>query len=524
MNIGSALGNSKLWRNLHWPGLGLALAGLSAGVVSGQWGAVPMVLIIIGLALILFWVLLMVTAKEFWRSRSTQAGTNALIAVTAMVLILTLLNFLVARYPQRVDLTENQIFSLAPQSEEVVRALDQPVKAYLFSPTKLAPVENVLKNYESLSENFSYEFVNPVQQPGLVRELGMKDPGDLILQTQGEGPAAQNQFVQNIATEQFSESDLTNALARINSGETEKVYFLEGHGELDLTQLELAQELLSDRGYDTEAFNLAAAINSGGALPEDASAVIIAGPQRSLLTPEVTALKDYLAQGGGLILLIDPNTDPGLDALLQDWGVTLDDRLIIDGSGGLGVDATGGVVGFGPTAPLVNRYGNHPITEDFGNGNSFFPSSRAVNLAEAVGVDATPLLITNEQSWAENDVESQVQFDPSRDLKGPLSLGAALSKPATGSTEGQSRLVVIGNSSFATSSILSQQLNRDVLINSIIWAGQRQGEILSISAKELTDRRLLLGQVRGNLVALVAVLLLPLAGFGAAGFLWWQRR
>ena len=518
MKTGSALGKSKIWRNLVWPGIGLTMAGLSAGVVSGQWGAVPMVLMILGLALVLFWVLLMVTAKEFWRSRSTQAGTNALIAVTAMVLILALLNFLVARYPQRVDLTENQIFSLAPQSKEVVRALDKPVKAYIFTPGKLAPVENVLKNYQSLSENFAYEFVNPVQQPGLVKELGMKDQGDLILQTEGK-----NQFVQNIATEQFSESDLTNALARINSGETEKVYFLEGHGELDLTQLALAQELLNDRGYESELFNLAATINSGGSIPDDASAIVVAGPQRGLLAPEVTALKDYLAKGGGLLLLVDPNTDPKLDALLKDWGVTLDDRLIIDGSGGLGVDATGGVVGFGPTAPLVNRYGNHPITEDFGNGNSFFPSSRAINLAEATGVDATPLLITNEQSWAEKDVESQVQFDPSRDLKGPLSLGAALSKPAT-SAEGQSRLVVIGNSSFATSNILSQQLNRDVLINSVIWAGQREGEILSISAKELTDRRLTLTPIRANMVALVAVLLLPLAGFGAAGFLWWKRR
>ncbi len=518
MKIGSALGKSKFWRKLLWPGIGLTLAGLSAGVVSGQWGAVPMVLIILGLALVLFWVLLMVTAKEFWRSRSTQAGTNAIIAVTAMVLILALLNFLVARYPQRVDLTENQIFSLAPQSKEVVRSLDQPVKAFLFTPIRLAPVENVLKNYAQLSENFSYEFVNPVQQPGLVKELGMKDQGDMILQTEGR-----NQFVQNIAQEQFSESDLTNALARINSGDLEKVYFLEGHGEHDLDQLALAVELLSDRGYESETFNLAAALNTGGNIPEDASALVVAGPQRGLLAPEVAALKTYLAQGGGLLVLVDPNTDPKMDSLLRDWGVTLDDRLIIDGSGGLGMDATGGVVGFGPTAPLVNRYGNHPITEEFGNGNSFYPSARAVNLAEATGVDATPLLITNDQSWAEKDVESQVQFDPSRDLKGPLSLGAALSKPSTGA-EGQSRLVVIGNSSFATSNILSQQLNRYVLLNSIIWAGQREGEILSISAKELTDRRLTLTPIRANLVALTAVVLLPLAGFGAAGFLWWKRR
>lgn len=527
MSIGTALSKSKLWRRLIWPGIGLVVAGISAGVVSGQWGSAPMVMLIFGLALVLFWILLMVTAQSFWQQRSTQANTNALVTVVAMVLILALVNFVAARYPQRVDLTENQIFSLAPQSRQVVQQLDQPVEVYVFSPAKIAPIDNVLNNYRRSNEkNFSYRFVNPTQQPGLASELGVKDVGDLVLRVGAPGqPGTVNrtQFIQNIEQEAFSESKLTNALSRINRDQVDRVYFLEGHGEHDPGQLSLAVELLNGRGYDSEPLNLAAALNRGDSIPDDASVIAIAGPQRGLLPTEVTALKQYLDQGGSLLLLLDPNTDPQLTPLLQDWGVSLDDRLVIDGSGGLGVDATGGVVGFGPTAPLINRYGDHPITQDFGSGNSFFPMTRAINLAEATGVNATPLLITNEQSWAERDVESQVQFDPSRDLKGPLSIGAALSRPAP-QAQGQSRLVVIGNSSFATNNILSQQLNQDVLVNSIVWLSQREGEVLSISPRELTDRRLVLTPVRANLVALLALLLLPLAGFGTAGWLWWQRR
>ncbi|NJN30056.1 MAG: GldG family protein [Synechococcales cyanobacterium RM1_1_8] len=384
MNIGAAIGKSKFWRRLLWPGIGLAVAGLSAGVVSGQWGALPMVLIIAGLALVLFWLLLVATSQAFWRSRATQAGTNALIAVTAMVLILGLLNFLIARYPQRIDLTENQIFSLAPQSKAIVQGLEQPVRAYVFSPTKLPPVENVLKNYRELnSEKFSYEFVNPLQQPGLVQELGMKDPGDVILQVSepaqdspgspGSIGGDRTQFVQNIQQETFSESKFTNALRRLARDQVEQIYFLDGHGEHRIEELSVAVSLLQDRGYESQPLNLAALLNQGQGIPEDASAIVVAGPQRGLLEPEVAALKAYLDQGGGLMLLIDPNTDPKLTPLLQEWGVNLDDRLIIDGSGGLGVDATGGVVGFGPTAPLVSRYGNHPITADFGSGNSLYP-------------------------------------------------------------------------------------------------------------------------------------------------------
>jgi ABC-type uncharacterized transport system involved in gliding motility auxiliary subunit len=67
------------------------------------------------------------------------------------------------------------------------------------------------------------------------------------------------------------------------------------------------------------------------------------------------------------MLLIDPRTSPRLGSLLDDWGVTLDDRIVLDTSG------TGQLVGLGPAAPLVTQYPDHPITSDFGNGRSFFP-------------------------------------------------------------------------------------------------------------------------------------------------------
>jgi len=44
--------------------------------------------------------------------------------------------------------------------------------------------------------------------------------------------------------------------------------------------------------------------------------VVVAGPQRSLFDQEVKALSDYLNQGGSL-LMIDPNTNPGMESLLK---------------------------------------------------------------------------------------------------------------------------------------------------------------------------------------------------------------
>lgn len=509
---------AKSVQYLVWVGVSLFFVGLSAGLVSGAWGAAPMVLMILGLALIAFWILLQVTAQGFWMKRSTQVGTNALVATAAMLIILGLTNVLVARYPQQVDLTENQILSLAPQSREVVKGLEEPVKAYIFTPDKAPQVDNLLGNYARINpDKFSYEFVDPVQAPALVQAFNLKDPGDIYLDTGSRKP-----FVQNIFREPFSESKITNALARLKSDRVDSVYFLQGHGEHTPEQISQALELLGDRNYDVQPINLAEQLNSGQGLPDAASVVIVSGPQRSLFAEEVKALGSFVDGGGGLLLLIDPNTDPKLNPLLSSWGVSLDDRLIIDGSDALGLNATGGVVGLGPTSPLVTRYGDHPITASFGNGISFYPLSRAINIQERSGIEATPLLLTNEQSWAEKDIEAQVQFNAERDQQGPLILGAALSKPGDG--EQESRLVVIGNASFVTNGPVQQQLNPDVFANAITWLSQRENEVLSISPREMTNRRLVLSPLKGNGVAFFAVLLLPLIGFGSAGFLWWQRR
>ncbi len=54
---------------------------------------------------------------------------------------------------------------------------------------------------------------------------------------------------------------------------------------------------------------------------------------RSLLESEVKILQDYLNRGGNLLLMIDPITNPKIDNLLKEWGITLDNRLAVDLSG-----------------------------------------------------------------------------------------------------------------------------------------------------------------------------------------------
>lgn len=541
--------NIKYLKYLFWLGPMLVLAGLTAGAVAGSWSAVPIALIILGIVVIGLWLLFISqfepskTRPGFWRRRSTQAGTNALIATVAVLVILGLINFLGARYPARLDLTENQQFTLAPETQQVVKNLKQPTKVWVFDPQQSSQDRELLESYRRQNPQLSYEFVNPNSQPSLVERLEVKKAGDVVV----EVPAAnRKQFVQSVNDqERLSEAKLTNAIAQVTGNQQATIYFIQGHGErpIEESQAAISQAAkgLQDRGYVVKPLNLA----ETSTFPKDASVVVLAGPQKALLKPEVDALNNYVKQGGNLLVMVDPTVDPGLEGLLAPWGVTLDPRVVIDNSGR--------VVNLGPADVTVTQYGDHPITKDFANSLSFFSAARPVDVKQTPGITATPLFFTSDRVWAESDLKKQpVQFDAQSDRKGPLVLGFALSRPVEAAkptpspspkaspgaqaspspspsptseaNKKESRLVVIGNSSFAADGYYNQAVNGDVFLNSVRWLSQEGQQTLSVRPKETKNRRITLNSQQANLVAWLALVILPLIGFGTAATVWWRRR
>lgn len=560
----------KSWPLLFWLGPVLVIMGLSAGIIAG-WGLVPQGLMIAGGVVLIAWMIFQTrSVSGFWVRRSTQASANALLATIAVFVILGLINFLGVRYAQKVDLTENQLYTLAPQSQAIVRELEQPVKVWVFmdpGDPRAGTIRTLLEQYRDRGSKFSFEFVDPQARPGLAQSFGVQESGDIFLES-----GSRQQFLISAKTEPLTETRLTNGLEQISSDRQAKVYFLQGHGEPPLTQgsasFSQAVTLLKDKNFTSEPLNL----SERGSVPTDASVVVVAGPRQALLEPEVAALQSYLQAGGSVLLMIDPETNPQLDPLLKKWGVTLENRLAINASQQQTLE-------FRQAAPVVSQYGDHPITQDFGNRFSVYPIARPIDIQQVPGVTSTPLLITSEQTWAESDPKNpQLEFNPDRDRPGPLLLGAALSQPVSAAepakpspeaspspspsespsaspspsptdtaspsaspspspspsptnsptaekTEAkEARLVVLGNSRFATDGLFTQQLNSDVFLNSVSWLSKRDDQVLSIRPKEARNRRITMTNQQANIVGWLAVLLLPLLGFGAAGTVWWRRR
>ncbi len=544
----------KFIQIFFWLGPCLIVMGLSAGVVIGSWEPIPLALIILGVVLIGLWLLFQAYFKPsdhvktpYWSRRSTQAGTNALASVLSVLVILGLINFISVRNDWRIDLTENQQFTLSPQTQTVLKQFQQPVKVWIFDRGENPQTQELLDNYRRLGGNkFQYEFVDPQAQPGLAQQFGVQEFGEIYVES-----ADKRQQVRKEALEPLTEPKLTNSLELLVSNRTPKVYFLQGHGERPLTDgqggLSEALNSLKEKNFIAEPLNLA----EQSAVPTDADVIVVASPQRKLFEGEVKALDTYLDQGGSVLLLLDPQTNHGLDKILEKWGVKIDTRLAIDGSG------SGRLVGLGPTVPIVREYGEHPITQEFNNGLSIYPYASPVETRPVEGITESPLIWTNDQTWAENDLKSpQLEFNPQTDRQGPLSLGVALTRkpttaeaatnaspspnptasptpspsptptptPQASENKPEARLVVLGNSQFATNGWFDQQLNGDVFLNSVSWLSKPDQETLSIRPKLATSRRLAMTPTLGRSLSWIAIVVLPLFGFAMAFLLWWRRR
>lgn len=403
---------SRKWlKFLAWPGLALLTAGLVAGSLSGAQ-VLSTGMLIAGVALLLLGLSFGGTQEgAFWQQRSTQVGTNAVISVTAALAILGLLNFLAVQHSIRFDLTETQLFTLAPASQQITRELNQPIRVVIFDSVRNPRDVQLLESYRRLNDQFSYTYIDPYANPSAAQEFGVNQPGMVFLEVADESRFLQSVGgsgnPQNLGTpEPLSERQLTNALEQVVSDRSLTVYFVQGHEEhsIDGSETGLSQAVtsLEDKSYSVNPLNL----TETQEVPEDASVVVVAGPAQDFFAAEVDALEAYLDDGGGLLLLLDPRSEAGLDNLLDDWGVVVDDRIVLDTSG------AGQFVGLGPAAPIVSDYGDHPITQEFGDGRSFFPLARPIETREIPNTTSTSLLLTNSQSVAEAISDEGDHYQP----------------------------------------------------------------------------------------------------------------
>ena len=451
--------------------------------------------------------------------RTARYGGNALVMSLAFVGILVLINLLSARHHKRFDLTATQEYSLSPQTRQVLHSLEQPVQITAFmggAYSNAQPFEDLIKEYTAQSAQLRYEIVDPDLKPSLARQYGIQSYNTIVYESG-------DKRYSNMGIE---ERDITASLLHVTSVVTKTVYFITGHGEHDLsdtTEPGISQlgTMLEQEGYAVQPLNLA--ITS--TIPADCAAIVIARPMTKLLDAERSALQTYLASAGKALVLSDPTLDTGLNDLLAPYGVRYADDVVVDPASSLMGDV--GV-------PVAQKYPYHVITKDL--AATLYPQAGSVeimgdNASQPEGASVTPLVQSSASSWGETDLQGErVRYDQGVDHQGPRNLAVTVQMAAPllpteseqrSSTE--TRLVVLGDSDFASNAFIASLGNADLALNAISWLTEEEA-LISIRPKETTRREVTLTAGEARLVMLSSMVFLPLAVLVAGLAVWWNRR
>jgi ABC-type uncharacterized transport system involved in gliding motility auxiliary subunit len=497
----------------------LALAGATY-LVLARLDRVVIVLAAIGVGLLVYAALERPerTAHAL-TSRNVKYGSNTVVMSVAFLAILGLLNVLANRYPNRLDLTQNQVYTLSPLSIQVVKEIKQPVHVISFyrtGDTGRESLEDLLKEYVRYSDSLTYEFVDPQLKPGIARQYNVQFSGTTILVSGDKQQTVTGS----------DEGAITSALLKLVRNKTEVAYYLTGHGELDFTNTTdggaaSAKTALEAQNYTVKPLNLAAT----GKVPDDTSLLVLAGPTTPFLPAELTTVESYLDNGGKAVVLVDRRQKAVLQPLADHYGVDIGDGYVIDPAQSFMND---------PISPIITPNNQtSPVTKNV--PEVLFQAATSVGPSKVPSTvyDVQPLAQTSPDSWLETDTK-QVHFDPGIDPKGPLSVAVSVSKIAPPTAPGQAtptpssaastRIVFVGDVAFATNAVMQvAQGNKVLLTNAADWLSSNE-DLIQIQAKVPTDQMMTLSNTQLNVLLYGSALFLPVIVLAAGIFVWWRRR
>jgi len=442
------------------------------------------------------------TLRTRWQLRLVNASF-----VLLFLIAVALLQWVSREYHLQFDWTQARRTSLSEASRAVLERLDGPITVTAFASQRgdiRRNIRDLIGRYQRVRPGIALNFVDPDAEPERVRAAGVQFEGQLLLEYANGR--------ETISPQALNEETVTNALTRLGRRGERWLVFLSGHGERSPDRqanfdLSTWATQLRQRGFNLRTL----ALGEHPQIPQNTTALVIAGPRTRLLKGELKTIDSYVRAGGNLLWLADPGGGAGFESLAELLGVEFQPGVVVD-------PASAAITG-NPTAIVVTRYGSHPVVKNFSDV-TVFPHAAAISLRAAEGWNGTVLLDTRPSAWAETGaVDEKMVFDKGKDIPGPLTLGVALTRERENREQ---RIAVLGDGDFLSNSIIANGGNLDLGMSLANWVSQ-DDPYVSIPTRAARDKTLNLPQTAQVAIAAGFLVVLPLA-FAAAGVAVWLRR
>jgi len=443
------------------------------------------------------------------------------------LVIVAMLAWLGKTYNKDFDFTHSQKNSLHPSTQKLLKKLDKPLELLAYIPDDAA-VHKALKKrvdkYKKYKNDISLEIINPDLNPKRAKADGIQFSGQLLIRL-----GDKSEIVSSV-----DEQTVINVLQRLSRDKPRLAVFIEGHNERTPLEensngMSKLVQILESQGFNFQPHNLIRTQT----IPNDATFVVIAAPQKDFLEGEVKILTEYVKNGGNLLWMHEPGGLFGLDDLEQKLGLVIHEGTMLDAN-----QALQDMLGIKhPAAIAIIDYGESSLTKDL-TAHTIFPFSTAIQRDEG-GTDKEasennnnwqyqPLLTTLPTSWLESgEIQGDVKFDDEADIPGPLDIAMLMTRPRAASDNDnekspEQRVIVMGDSNFMLNNFIGQGSNLELATNIFNWLGE-DDELLSITPVVASDTKLELPGWALYSIALFFLLILPI-GLLLIGTIRWMRR
>ncbi len=449
--------------------------------------------------------------------------------------VLLMVNGWVFYYSWPVDLTEDERFTLPPETITLLESLETPVEVVipfrfgsdlkgvlerkvfqrasrvLLEMERVSPANlRVVKQLEVGADPDEWQLVQAEYKLESINRIYLITPDrrEVLAPSDLAVFRSVDELALGEQTELIAENvveALTVALRRVVQAERPQILITQGHGEMPIEAMSVFARDIAERGFDVRPINL----REVQQIPEETDLLVIAchGTQQGFDgfgRDVVSILESFVERGGALFMTLPFDRPTGLEECLSKHGID-----VLPGDvARVGVDNKGlKRANRGFTTPFFNK--EHPITRRFeaGKDQAHFYVSRALDGS------ADTLLMTGEDCWLETT--TTLRRDAAEQT-GPFRIAMA-------SKGDQSRIVVFGPV-FVTLDKHYSGVARQTLLNSIFWLTHQETLSAGSLASE-TTRRIQLNDKTQSAFFWTCIFVVPgcsiLAGLLAA---WFRRR
>lgn len=460
-------------------------------------------------------------------------GSYSMAISAIFIVIVVVINLIVGELPSKytkLDITEEQIYSIEEQTKSFLKDLRKDVTIYQIaqSGSEDETISSLLEKYADESKHIKVVKKDPVVNPKFVSEYTSDNisSNSLIVVCDDRNKVVDynNLYETSVDYNTYSynttgfdgEGQITSAIAYVTSEDLPVLYNLEGHGEQDLDAV--IKEDIEKSNIEIKSLNL---LTEEG-IPEDADCLLINSPATDISGEEKEAVLTYLENGGKAMIFSDytEKSMENFDALLENYGVSRTEGIVFEGdTSHYAMQIPYYLV---PTVNHADAVSNAASSGYYVLAPYAQGIQKSEDLRDTVTIES--LLSTSDSAYAKTNMNSDTLEIEENDITGPFDIGVSITENVD---DDKTTQIIYYSTSYLMDNQANQMVsggNEQLVMESLNWmCSSDDTAAISIPSKSLEVSYLTLTAYDASFWKICVIGLIP-GFFLVVGFMVWLKR